>query len=473
MSYSKILPVIIAGGTGSRLWPLSRELYPKQFLKMHGELTMLQSTIKRVSNLDCEPPIIICNEKHRFIVAEQLQAINKLANNIILEPIGRNTAPAITLAALLAKKNGYSDDTLLLVLAADHIIKNEDKFLDAIKIAELYAKTGKLITFGIVPDKPDTGYGYIKRGEEITQDLKNYAYNVESFVEKPDYTTALSYVSSGQYYWNSGMFLFSIDSYLKELRKYQLDIYENCKNAINDITIDFDFTRINKSYFLACPDKSIDYAIMEYTQDAVVVPLNAGWSDVGSWSSLWSISPKDKEGNVCSGDIITHTTTDCMIYSQSSLITTIGLNNLIIIQTKDALLIADKSTDQNVKVIVDKLKQGNRKEYEVHNDIYRPWGKKSSIDSGYQFQVKNIIINPGKKLTMQKHQHRSEHWIILSGTAKVTVNDQVTLLKQTESIYIPVDAKHSLENPGELPLHLIEVRSGSYIEEDDIIRYSE
>ncbi|MBJ3591045.1 mannose-1-phosphate guanyltransferase [Salmonella enterica subsp. enterica serovar Saintpaul] len=467
-----IVPVIMAGGTGSRLWPLSRELYPKQFLCLDGKLTMLQSTIERLSGLNCENPVVICNEQHRFIVAEQLRQMGKLTGNIILEPAGRNTAPAIALAALAALRLQPDNPPLILVLAADHVIKNVDVFHHAINTAHSYAETGSLVTFGIVPDKAETGYGYIRRGSECCS-LVGEAYKVSEFVEKPNFETANKYVSSGCYYWNSGMFLFRSDRYLTELKKFRPDILDACEKAISSADPDLDFIRVNKEAFLACPDESIDYAVMEKTDSAIVVPMNAGWSDVGSWSSLWEITDKDGDGNVTFGDVISQNTKNSYLYSDSGLITTVGIDNLVIVQTNDAVLVADKNSVQDVKKIVESIRAGGRSEHHTHRKVYRPWGKYDSIDTGARYQVKRLTVNPGEGISLQMHHHRAEHWIVVAGTARVTINNNISLLGENQSIYIPVGATHCLENPGKIPLELIEVRSGSYLEEDDIVRLAD
>ncbi|HDT2118873.1 TPA: mannose-1-phosphate guanylyltransferase/mannose-6-phosphate isomerase, partial [Enterobacter roggenkampii] len=362
---------------------------------------------------------------------------------------------------------------LLLVLAADHIFEKEEVFREAIRQAIPCAKQGKLVTFGIVPDRAETGYGYIMRGDSISQKGCNEAYKVSKFVEKPDLDTAKSYVDSGEYYWNSGMFLFQVDSYLAELKKFRPDILEACENAMNAINPDLDFTRVDEKSFLACPDESIDYAVMEKTGDAVVVPMDAGWSDVGSWSSLWDISPHDIDGNVHRGDVVSFRTKNSYIHSESSLVATVGVKDLIIVQTKDAVLIADRHAVQDVKKIVEKIKAEGRLEHHKHREVFRPWGKYDSIDTGERYQVKRISVKPGEGLSEQMHHHRSEHWVIVSGTAKVTINGEEKLLTENESVYIPLGIVHSLENPGKIMLELIEVRSGSYLEEDDIIRLSD
>lgn len=461
-----ILPVIMAGGTGSRLWPLSRNLMPKQFLTLHGNHTMLQSTVQRLAGLDTQAPLIICNEEHRFIAAEQLRQLNKLSNNILLEPIGRNTAPAIALAAFTAVKQGQ--DPLLLVLAADHIIADTAAFTAAVKQAEVLAQADKLVTFGIVPTAPETGYGYIKRGEAVSA-----AFKVAQFVEKPNLETANSYLASGQYYWNSGMFMFKASVYLAELKQHRPDIYAACEQAMADTNPDLDFIRIDAKAFNACPDDSIDYAVMEKTGHAVVVPLAAGWSDVGAWSSLWEISEKDANGNVYKGDVLSTGSKNNYVFAETGLVATVGLQDVIVVQTKDAVLVAAKDKVQDVKAIVQQLKAAGRTEHHIHREVYRPWGKYDSIDNGQRYQVKRITVKPGEKLSIQMHHHRAEHWIVVSGTANVTVDGKDTLLTENQSIYIPLGAIHALENPGKIPLELIEVQSGSYLGEDDIVRFAD
>ncbi|MBA1870163.1 mannose-1-phosphate guanyltransferase [Escherichia coli] len=677
MAQSKLYPVVMAGGSGSRLWPLSRVLYPKQFLCLKGDLTMLQTTICRLNGVECESPVVICNEQHRFIVAEQLRQLNKLTENIILEPAGRNTAPAIALAALAAKRHSPESDPLMLVLAADHVIADEDAFRAAVRNAMPYAEAGKLVTFGIVPDLPETGYGYIRRGEVSAGEQDTVAFEVAQFVEKPNLETAQAYVASGEYYWNSGMFLFragryleelkkyrpdildacekamsavdpdldfirvdeeaflacpeesvdyavmertadavvvpmdagwsdvgswsslweisahtaegnvchgdvinhktensyvyaesglvttvgvkdlvvvqtkdavliadrnavqdvkkvveqikadgrhehrvhrevyrpwgkydSIDAgdryqvkrimetaqayvasgeyywnsgmflfragrYLEELKKYRPDILDACEKAMSAVDPDLDFIRVDEEAFLACPEESVDYAVMERTADAVVVPMDAGWSDVGSWSSLWEISAHTAEGNVCHGDVINHKTENSYVYAESGLVTTVGVKDLVVVQTKDAVLIADRNAVQDVKKVVEQIKADGRHEHRVHREVYRPWGKYDSIDAGDRYQVKRITVKPGEGLSVQMHHHRAEHWVVVAGTAKVTIDGDIKLLGENESIYIPLGATHCLENPGKIPLDLIEVRSGSYLEEDDVVRFAD
>ncbi|ELD2052929.1 mannose-1-phosphate guanyltransferase, partial [Salmonella enterica subsp. enterica serovar Cerro] len=451
--------------------PLSRELYPKQFLCLQNNLSMLQSTISRLDGIKHASPIVICNEKHRFIVADQLLQMNQLTNNIILEPVGRNTAPAVALAALVAKNNSSKEDPLLLILAADHVFTNENEFRITVSKAIPFADRGKLVTFGIVPSKAESGYGYILRGNKLQLEDDIIAFDVEQFVEKPSIETAQAYVASGDYYWNSGMFLFRAGRYLEELKKYRPDILIACEKSISDLNIDLNFVRINEDDFYPCPDVSIDYAVMEHTADAVVMPMDAGWSDVGSWSSLWEISAHTPEGNVHHGDVISHKTENSYVYAESGLVTTVGVKDLVVVQTKDAVLIADRHAVQDVKKVVEKIKADGRHEHHMHREVYRPWGKYDSIDAGERYQVKRITVKPGEGLSVQMHHHRAEHWVVVAGTARVTINGEVKLLGENESIYIPLGATHCLENPGKIPLDLIEVRSGSYLEEDDVVRF--
>ncbi|EDN8409831.1 mannose-1-phosphate guanylyltransferase/mannose-6-phosphate isomerase, partial [Salmonella enterica subsp. enterica] len=409
MAAETLIPVIMAGGTGSRLWPLSRELYPKQFLCLQNNLSMLQSTISRLDGIKHASPIVICNEKHRFIVADQLLQMNQLTNNIILEPVGRNTAPAVALAALVAKNNSSKEDPLLLILAADHVFTNENEFRITVSKAIPFADRGKLVTFGIVPSKAESGYGYILRGNKLQLEDDIIAFDVEQFVEKPSIETAQAYVASGDYYWNSGMFLFRAGRYLEELKKYRPDILIACEKSISDLNIDLNFVRINEDDFYPCPDVSIDYAVMEHTADAVVMPMDAGWSDVGSWSSLWEISAHTPEGNVHHGDVISHKTENSYVYAESGLVTTVGVKDLVVVQTKDAVLIADRHAVQDVKKVVEKIKADGRHEHHMHREVYRPWGKYDSIDAGERYQVKRITVKPGEGLSVQMHHHRAEH----------------------------------------------------------------
>lgn len=455
----------MAGGTGSRLWPMSRTHYPKQFLNLSDSVSMLQSTINRLNGLKHSPISIICNEEHRFLVAEQLRSCSLPYSSIILEPFGRNTAPAVALAAFDSMKNG--DDPILLVLAADHMIKNEESFRESVNNSIHLAEEGKLVTFGIVPTKPETGYGYIRRGNPI---VSSTAYVVDGFVEKPDINTAEQYLLQGNYYWNSGMFMFKASRYLEELKKFRNDIYYAVKKSYSGAKNDLDFTRIDDSEFFKCPDESIDYAVMENTADAIVVPLDVGWSDVGAWSSLWEISDKDDNENVIRGDVIADTSKRCFIHTEDRLVATVGIDDLVIVDTKDALLVAHRDKVQNVKNIVSILKEHSRNEMLYHREVYRPWGKHDHIAEGERYHVKKVIVKPGLKTSMQLHYHRAEHWIVVSGTAKVYRGSEIHIISENESIYIPVGMKHCFENPGKINLEIIEVRTGGYLSEDDIHR---
>lgn len=458
-----ICAVIMAGGSGTRLWPLSRAAHPKQFLSLHGKGTMLQETVNRIDGLNISSSITICNEEHRFFVAEQLREVGKLGS-IILEPVGKNTAPAIALAAF----HSIKEDPLLLVLAADHVIQDNVAFEKSVSAAIPLAESGKLVTFGIVPNEPHTGYGYIKGGKAC-----NPGFEVDKFVEKPSHDLAKEYIASTEHYWNSGMFLFKASRYLEELNNYRPDIYEACKNSLDTTESDLDFLRINKEKFEACPSDSIDYAVMERTEDAVVLPMDAGWSDIGSWSSLWDISKKDENGNSAHGDVLLQNSNNSYIRSDEKLVAVVGIDDLVIVDTKDALMVAHRDSVQDAKIISQQLKSQSRTEWESHREVYRPWGKYDSVDSGDGYQVKRITVKPGAKLSVQMHHHRAEHWIVVSGTAKVTNGDKTLLLSENESTYIPVGVIHALENPGKVNLELIEVQSGSYLGEDDIVRFED
>lgn len=460
-------PVILAGGTGSRLWPKSRAALPKQFLALASDNTMLQDTISRLNGTSAEKPIVICNDAHRFLVAEQLRTSNEKHGGIILEPVGRNTAPAIALAALHALNEG--DDPVLLVLAADHLIKDQASFHEAIAKANVLAENGNLVTFGIVPNQAHTGYGYIKAGDSIAN-----GYTVAQFVEKPDLSTAQSYVDSGDYFWNSGMFMFKASRYIEELEKHAPDILNVCRDAIDTECNDLDFIRIDPEVFAQCRDDSIDYAVMEQTDKAAMVPLDAGWSDVGSWSSLWETADsKDANGNVVVGDAILDGVNNSYINAEERLISVIGLDDVVVVETKDAVMVAHKDKVQDIKNVVNKLKAEKRPEFEFHREVFRPWGSYDSIDNGERFQVKRISVKPGEKLSVQMHHHRAEHWIVVSGTASVTIGENTELVTENESVYIPIGEVHALENPGKIPLELIEVQSGAYLGEDDIVRFSD
>jgi len=457
----QIIPVILSGGSGTRLWPLSRKQHPKQYLSLADEQTMLQATIQRLQGLEnLATPIVICNQEHRFLVAEQLQQINIEKPTIILEPEGKNTAPAIAAAA------HYIKDGLMLVLPADHIIQDIQAFHQTIKIAIKQAEQDKLTTFGITPTEPNTGYGYIEKFSE----MEDHACKIKRFVEKPNLKTAKQYLEDGNYLWNSGMFLFTAQNYLKELNKYNPQISESCKQAVEKAKQDYDFLRLDPTAFSESPADSIDYAVMEKTENAVVVPLDAEWNDIGNWSALYQIGEKDKNNNVIKGNAITTETSNSYINANHHMIATIGVDNLIIVDTADATLVASKDKTQQVKQIVEQLQQQNRTEEQLHRKVYRPWGWYDTIDNGDQFKVKRIYVSPGATLSLQKHYHRAEHWIVVKGTAKITNGEQKELLNENQSTYIPIGTSHRLENPGKLPLEMIEVQSGSYLEEDDIER---
>ncbi len=463
-------PVIMAGGSGSRLWPLSRSAFPKQFLALdnNNTLTMLQATFERIEGLSPSEAIVISNEAHRFIVAEQIRSGHHKAR-IILEPSGRNTAPAIALAAFKATEHG--DDPLLLVLAADHLVKDKKAFQESLKAAVEPARKGMMVTFGIVPTAPETGYGYIHRGKSI--DCESNSFKVKTFVEKPELSLAEQYFKSGEFYWNSGCFMFKASAFLNELKVYSPEIYSCCKEATKETQEDPDFVRVSEEEFLKCPDDSVDYAVMEHTDKAVVVPMKAGWSDVGSWSALWDVSEKDENGNVIHGDAITKNSSNCYIYAPNKLVASVGVNNIVVVETKDAVLVADKDSVQQVKKVVEHLKAESRAEYREHREVYRPWGKSDAIDGGDRYKVNRITVQPGKKQSLQMHYHRAEHWVVVSGTAKVSSNGEEKIITENQSLYIPVGVSHKIENPGKVPLELIEIQSGSYISEDDVVRIEE
>ncbi|WP_367381306.1 mannose-1-phosphate guanylyltransferase/mannose-6-phosphate isomerase [Stenotrophomonas cyclobalanopsidis] len=461
---SNIQPVILSGGSGTRLWPLSRESYPKQFLPLAGQLTMLQATWQRVAPIASRGPLVIANEEHRFVAAEQLQQVGAAPAAIILEPVGRNTAPAIAVAALEATRDGA--DALLLVLPSDHVITDEAAFRSAVQAAASAAEAGKLVTFGIVPTGPETGYGYIKAADG------HGLRAVERFVEKPDLETASGYVASGQYYWNSGMFLFKASRYLQELECLQPAMLAGSRTAWQQSRRDADFTRLDKGAFAAVTSDSIDYAVMEKTGDAVVIPLDAGWNDVGSWTALRDVSQQDGDGNAHQGDVIAIDCRNTYAYGQR-LVAMVGLDDVIVVETDDAVLVGKADRMQEVKTVVAQLKADGRSEASWHRKVYRPWGAYDSIDNGERFQVKRITVKPGGTLSLQMHHHRAEHWIVVSGTAEVTRGDEVILLSENQSTYIPLGVTHRLRNPGKLPLELIEVQSGSYLGEDDIVRFED
>lgn len=462
-----IVPIVLAGGVGSRLWPLSRELMPKQFLTLHGDSSMLQATLQRLAGLAFAQSYVICHEDHRFIAAEQLRQIQQLNHNLMLEPVSRNTAPAIALAALHCLQQ--QQDPLLLVLAADHVITDAQAFQRAVTDAIPQAAAGKLVTFGIVPTHAETGYGYIRKGPTQSE----HSFAIAAFVEKPDRTTAETYVASGDYLWNSGMFLLRASVYLAELKQHRPDIYTSCQQAMQQVASDLDFIRIDKTAFANCPADSIDYAVMEHTQNGVVVPLDAGWSDVGSWSALSDIHPKDAQGNVAIGDVLMLDSHNNFVLSESALVATVGVRDMVVVQTKDAVLVASREQEQQVKTLVQQLKAAERTEHQVHREVYRPWGKYDLVDQAARYQVKRISVTPGEKLSTQLHHHRAEHWIVVAGTAKVTLDEREFFLTENQSVYIPPGAVHALENPATDPLELIEVQTGSYLGEDDIVRFSD
>lgn len=465
----KIIPVVLSGGSGTRLWPMSRAALPKQLLPLVSELSMLQETLDRLSDwAEIDAPIVVCGNDHRFMVAEQLRELDITAKSIMLEPIGRNTAPAIAAAAMAL--TGESE-ALMLVLPADHVIRDVAAFELAVKRASVIAEAGRLVTFGIQPNSPETGYGYIQSGIAIPN--AEGCFEVKCFVEKPDLETAESYIKSGDFFWNSGMFLFKPSVYLAELTKFKPQIIQQVQLAFENSYQDLDFCRLEEKAFSASPSDSIDYAVMEKTTLAAVVPVDIGWSDVGSWTALWEVQARDEDGNSLRGDVFTLDVQDSLIRSESRIVAAIGLNDLIIVETSDAILVAHKDYAQDVKKIVDYLKLNARSEHKEHSRVCRPWGWYECIDNGDRFKVKRIMVKPGGKLSLQMHHHRAEHWVVVSGTAIVTRDGSAEVLTENQSTYIPIGVKHRLENPGKLPLHLIEVQSGGYLGEDDIVRFED
>ena len=465
----KIYPVILSGGSGSRLWPLSREYFPKPLLPLVSEKTLLQDTATRLDSLNEQgDAVYVCNEEHRFLVAEQVAELGKTPSTIILEPEGRNTAPALTLAALYLVKRDA--DAMMVVMPADHVMTVPQQFVEAVEQGSHNAEQGALVTFGIVPASPETGYGYIKRDEQVDDSA---AYRVARFVEKPDRETAEQYVSEGDYFWNSGIFLMRADRWLDEISQHRPDILKACRQAMNKGSQDSDFFRVNKQDFHECPGDSIDYAVMEKTDRAVVVPISAGWSDIGAWSALWDVCQQDADGNVMQGDVIAEDTRNAFLVAQHRCLATVGLDDVVVIETADAVLVARKDKAQDVKAIVNRLKESGREEHKVHRQVYRPWGSYEGIDEGPRFQVKRLTVKPGAQLSLQMHHHRAEHWVVVKGTARVTCGDQMFDLHENESTYIPIGQRHRLENPGNIPLEVIEIQSGSYLGEDDIVRFED
>lgn len=464
-----MIPVILAGGTGSRLWPLSRKDFPKQLMPvLGGEYSLLQETVRRVmKHLGMHNPIVVTNEKYRFIIASQLQAIGVEPARIVLEPVGRSTAPAAAVGALLALQQEENPDVLLL--PADHYIQDVQSFLDCISKAVEFAENSGMVTFGVVPDKPETGYGYIKR-DAVVPKSSGEGYFIDRFVEKPDLEQAKEYLASGDYYWNSGMFLFKADAYLQELGRFEPDMVRCCRDSVDRACEDLDFLRLDAETFARCPENSIDYAVMEKTSKGVVVPLDCGWSDVGAWSSLYEVRDKDDNENVSVGDVLLEDSTKCYMHSSERLIAGVGLENIAVVESKDAVLVSRLDRVQDVKKIFTRLKKDGRCEYESHTKVFRPWGNYESIDEGDRYQVKRIIVYPGQTLSLQKHYHRAEHWIVVKGTAVVTRAEEEMILTEDQSTYIPLCAVHRLHNPGKVNLELIEVQTGSYLGEDDIVR---
>ena len=461
-----MIPVILSGGSGSRLWPLSRKQYPKQFLALTGVDTLFQQTIKRLAFDGMQAPVLVCNKEHRFIVNDQLKAQKLASQALILEPFGRNTAPAVAIAALQLVAQGR--DELLLILPADHVLEDQKAFQRALALATLAAERGEMVLFGIPALRPETGYGYIKSGADKI--LPDGVTRVQEFVEKPKEARAQQFVESGEYYWNSGMFLFRASRYLEELQRHEPDIYDTCLLALERSSLDGDTINIDAATFACCPDNSIDYAVMEKTTRACVVPLSAGWNDVGSWSSIWDVHEKDANGNVTKGDVVVHNSRNCLVHGNGKLVSVIGLDDIVVVETKDAMMIAHRDHVQDVKKVVNQLDELGRSETQNHCQVFRPWGSYDSVDMGGRFQVKHITVNPGATLSLQMHHHRAEHWIVVSGTAEVTCDDRVFLLTENQSTYIPMTSVHRLSNPGKIPLEIIEVQSGSYLGEDDIER---
>lgn len=463
-----VYPVILTGGAGSRLWPVSREYYPKPLLPLLGDNSLLQETSTRLNGVANGNPLFVCNEEHRFLVAEQMHSIGRETEAIILEPEGRNTAPALTVAAL--RLAGNDPQSIMIVMPADHVIIDKTGFQETVARGAELARQGYLVTFGVVPRYAETGYGYIKRGEAIEG---TDGFKVARFVEKPDLSTAERYLSGGDYLWNSGIFAMRADKWLDAIETHAPEIYAACVAAATEGKSDQDFCRLGTDKFRACPSDSIDYAVMEKTDNAAVVPLDAEWSDVGAWSALWEILERDDNGNVTRGDVLTHNVKDTLLLAENRCVAAVGLQNAIVVETADAVLVVDRDHAQDVKQIVSQLKESDRDEYRFHRRVFRPWGNYEGIDIGSRYQVKRLTVKPGATLSLQMHHHRAEHWIVVSGTARVTRGEDVFMLSENESTYIPIGTKHRLENPGTIPLEIIEVQSGSYLGEDDIVRFED
>lgn len=459
-----IIPVIMAGGSGTRLWPLSRSLFPKQFLDLLSKGSLLQNTLNRLTDIDYGTPIIITNNEYRFLVKEQIKKTKHPDSQIILEPAARNTAPAIAISAFSSIKNGA--DPLLLVMPSDHLIKDEMQFSESIKKAREYAEKGFLVTFGIKPTSPETGYGYIKASGKIGEGI----YDIERFVEKPSLNKAIEYISDDKYSWNSGIFLFKASTFLQEINAFRPEIYESCLKSVNNAITDLGFLRVEPTSFAHCPSDSIDFAVMELTKKGVVVPVDIGWSDVGSWSALWEVSNKDDNNNVSNGDVYLNETSNSYIYSKDRFVACVGVDDIIVVDTSDALLVVSKNNVQKVKDVVNHLQVKNRPEYQNHNEQFRPWGSHEVVSSGSKYNIKRVVIKPGHSSSEQIHYNRTEHWIVLSGTALVMCGDEIKTVKENESTFIPAGLKHNFSNPGKIDLEIIEVQTGPYLAEDDIYR---
>ena len=468
---TQLVPVILSGGSGSRLWPLSRAQRPKQFLALTGDNSLFQQTLERVCDIEGHQaqlsPIVVANTDHRFLVAEQCREMAIEPMSLILEPVARNTAPAIAVAAMAAMQK--SDDPVMLVLPSDHTFSDVAAFHSAVGVGLLAAQSGSMVVFGITPTYPETGYGYVKARKADDHGV----HAVEAFVEKPNLGLARSYIEQGGYYWNSGMFMFRASVYLQELTRHRPEMVKACQGAWDESTIDLEFVRLNKEAFASSPSDSIDFAVMEKTNKAVVIPLDAGWSDVGAWSAVWQVQDRDTSGNAIKGDVLIESSTNSYVNAQSRMVAIVGMDNVVVVETSDAVLVMNKDKSQDVKKLVDQLKSSKRSEVDLHREVFRPWGSYDSIDHGKRFQVKRITVKPSAKLSVQMHHHRAEHWVVVSGTARVRVGDKTQLITENQSVYIPVGEVHSLENPGKVPLHLIEVQTGSYLGEDDIVRFED